>query len=82
MLNSSDLIRLQAQSIIECDKSALVDLRGIRVDNKGSVYERVDSFFTQVNNPYLFKVGDVAVKVDCGKGKSFAEALTTGICNG
>lgn len=45
------------------DKSTLVDLNDVYIDTTLPVKKRIQSFIEQVKNPYLFKVGDVAVKV-------------------
>ena len=41
----------------------LKDIRDVHIDTTKPVHERVFSFWTQIGNPYLFKVGDVKVKV-------------------
>ena len=46
----------------------LVDIRGIHIDSALPQSERVKSFIRQVGNPYMFKVGDITVRVsyaDC-----------------
>lgn len=45
------------------DKNTLVDLKDVYIDTTLPVEERIRSFIEQVKNPYVFKVGDVAVKV-------------------
>lgn len=45
------------------DKSILVDLNDVYIDTTLSVEDRIKSFIEQVRNPYVFKVGDIAVKV-------------------
>lgn len=45
------------------DKSTLVDLNDVYIDTTLSVEDRIKSFIKQVKNPYVFKVGDIAVKV-------------------
>lgn len=49
--------------IRQVDKSQLVDLNTVHIDESLPVPMRVASFVEQVGNPYCFRVGDVAVKV-------------------
>lgn len=45
------------------NKDELVDLRDIKIDRRLSVNNRMISFIKQIKNPYLFKVGDIVVKI-------------------
>ena len=55
----------------------LVDLRSVSIDKSLPVHERLCSLLTQVKNPYLFRVDDIAVKVEFSSGKSLQDALLT-----
>ena len=81
MLTKSQLDLCKAAEIALCDKSNLTDLRDITVDNSKSVRERIENFTGQVKNPYLFKVGDVIVKVAYSGGKDFSGALSSALCS-
>lgn len=41
----------------------LVDIRDVKIDGSGTLDERLKSYVEQVKNPYLFKVGNVVVRV-------------------
>lgn len=75
MINRLELEKFKILRLCDCDKNTLVDLRDIKVDTGKTVYERVESFLSQVRNPYLFKVGDIIVKVSFGAGKEFSKAF-------
>ncbi len=45
------------------DKSILKDMSDVKIDTSLPIPERVAAFLEQIKNPYVFKVGDVAVKV-------------------
>ena len=45
------------------DKSTLVDLMSVQIDDALPVSDRIASFVEQIKNPYCFRVGNVAVKV-------------------
>lgn len=79
MVTKRDLAVYSSASIQSCDRDSLVDLRDISIDRTQSVPQRVSTFFQQVHNPYLFKVGDVVVKVKYGNGKSITDALATAL---
>ena len=67
---------MKSQNIELCDKSALTDLRNIRIHTEKALPDRVLEFAEQVKNPYLFKVGDIAVSVIYCGDKSLSDALT------
>lgn len=79
MINRSELEKCKAAEIEFCDKSALADLRDINIDRGKPVTDRIESFVKQAKNPYLFKVGDVAVKVEYSGGKDFSGALSSAL---
>ena len=82
MLNYFDLINLKAVAIADCSKDSLVDLHDVKIDAEKSVPEKMNDYFEQIKNPYLFKVGDVGVKVSFGGDRSFTDALGAVISNG
>ncbi|RDY32007.1 DUF6870 family protein [Lachnotalea glycerini] len=46
------------------DKSTLVDIRDVSIDENLPVEERIRQLVEGLRNPYCFLVGDVAVKVE------------------
>lgn len=58
-----DMRSLEAVDVRAVDKSMLVDLNTVHIDETQPVSVRVASFVEQIGNPYCFRVGDVAVKV-------------------
>ena len=62
-INSESLNAMQQVDIRTVDKSALIDLNSVKIDESIPIPERVASFVSQIGNPYCFRVGDVAVKV-------------------
>lgn len=52
----------------------LVDIRNIKINVNQPIQEKIVDFVRQVKNPYLFKVGDVVVKVNFNNnGSTFQE---------
>ena len=82
MLDSFDLIMLRNVAIADCSKDSLVDLHDVKIDPSKSVPDKMNDYFEQIKNPYLFKVGDVRVKVSFGGERSFTDALGAVISNG
>lgn len=76
----SNLETMKAIDIKTVDKASLVDLNSVVIDESKSVSERVESFLQQIRNPYCFRIGNVAVKVNYKSDgptfqKSFEELL-------
>ena len=82
MLNSFDLMHLRNAAIADYSKDSLVDLRDVNIDSGKSVPEKMNDYFEQIKNPYLYKVGDVRVKVSFGGDRSFTDTLGAVISNG
>ena len=81
MLNSFDLNTLRNAAIADFPKDSLVDLRDVKIDINKSESERILKYFEQIKNPYLFKVGDMRVKVSFGTERSFTDAIGSAISN-
>lgn len=76
----SNLETMKTIDIKTVDKASLVDLNSVVIDESKSVSERVESFLQQIRNPYCFRIGNVAVKVNYKSDgptfqKSFEELL-------
>ena len=71
----TELNCMRNMDIETCDPDQLVDLRSVSIDRSLPVPERMSSFIEQVKNPYLFKVDDIAVKVEFSSGKSVEDSL-------
>lgn len=72
--DKNDVTTLKSVDIRSVDKSSLVDLNSVHIDESKPVQERVLSFLQQIQNPYCFRIGDVAVKVNYkSDGPSFQQ---------
>ena len=80
MFSSAELKNCRAADFSSYDN--FTDLREIQIDESKKVPERVENFLEQVGNPYLFKVGDVFVKVNYKDGKDLADSLITLLSDG
>ena len=80
MLSSAELMKCSAADFSSAEM--VTDLREVQIDASKPIPERVDSFLTQVSNPYLFKVGDVTVKVNYKDEKELSASLVTLLSDG
>lgn len=77
-----DLEAMQAVNIRTVDKDSLVDLNTVQIDDTQPIPERIHSFLQQIKNPYCFRIGDIAVKVNYKENgptfqQNFEELLRT-----
>lgn len=70
-----ELVIYQTRDMASCDKGQLTDLSEIEIDTELAITERIGRFIHQVGNPYLFKVGDTAVKVEFGGSAELSDSL-------
>ena len=75
MVDSFDLKLLKQVSIADSFKDELADLRDVKIDSKKPTAKKMNDFLKQVKNPYLFKVGDVRVKVSFSGKERFTDVL-------
>lgn len=67
---------LKSVDIRTVDKSQLVDLNTVVIDESKPVPERILSYLKQVKNPYAVRVGNVAVKIKYAEnGPPFEEVF-------
>ena len=73
-LTSDEITSMKNINIRSIDKTTLVDLRSVQIDASKPVQERLQSFVQQIQNPYCFRIGDIAVKVNYkSDGPSFQQ---------
>ena len=82
MLNYFDLINFKTAAIADYSKDSLFDLRDVKIDSGKSVVDKMNEYFEQIKNPYLFKVGDMRVKLSFGGERSFTDALASVFSSG
>ena len=68
-------MKLNAQVIV--DKETLVDASGFVFDNSLPLEKRAARMLEQLKNPYCFRYGDMAIKLEFAEdGPSLQELLT------
>ena len=80
MVTRVELLEMQQKNLNAIDKNQLVDIQNIKVNSKKPVNEKMEKYIKDTKNPYLFKVGDIAVKLTFNSaGDSFSHALIDAI---
>ena len=76
-MTPKDLQSFRTAALDSCDPASLTDIRTISVDRAQPTAQRTADFLNTVGNPYLFRVGDVVVKVSFDPGgKRLSDALS------
>lgn len=71
-------ISLERQALLD----ELADIRNVKIDRALPVEDRIISYVQQIKNPYMFKVGDIVVKVSYTKdGPSLQELVEQMLLN-
>lgn len=76
MLNSSQLGDMSKITIDKIDKSTLVDITAVKIDDTLPEEERMKNYLLQIKNPYCFMCGKTPVRI-CFKedGKELGDSL-------
>ena len=74
------LSALASQDINSADTKDLADISRFEIDRSLALDKRLDDFLLKVKNPYLFKVGDLTVKIKMKEnGTEFKTALLNSV---
>ena len=75
MITRTELRKYRKAELTGCNLSDLADLRTTSINRNQALDERVESFVKKVGNPYLFRVDDIAVKVEFIGTRPFSQIL-------
>lgn len=81
MISKQQLQEMQLVDPKSVSKDDLVDLRDVVLDRTLPLQLRFLDFVRQVKNLYLYKVGQIEVKIDKGGSIRFTDALARGLLN-
>ena len=81
VLNQKQLNELKQLDIKAADKNALVNMNELKIPIDEEYYFKLSDYFDFVRNPYMFRVGDVGVKVNFGNGKRFSDSIMDVVTN-
>ena len=62
-LSKEELQKMEQMDLKEAVPEDLVDIRGIEIDMKKPVPDRVEEYVRKVGNPFLVRVGEYVVKI-------------------
>ena len=75
MMYGNELISCRSADILTCDTEKLADLKQIRIPTDLPANDRMTHYLAQVRNPYLLRVGNLAVKVSFSGERELAAVL-------
>ena len=76
-LNRQEIQKMRSVNLGAVDKETLVDASGFVFDNSLSMEQRAARILEQFKNPYCFRYGDMAIKLEFAEdGPSLQELLT------
>lgn len=58
-----------------CNKSSLIDIMQVKINTDKPLEYRFDDYLRSVKNPYIFRVDDVGVKINCIGNKNFVDSI-------
>ena len=79
MITSEEMKKYAECDVTKCNKQELTDIRSIEIHG-GTASDRALDLIEKMNNPYMFVVGDVVVKVNYSGNDKFSKMLTDAIC--
>ena len=77
MLLTDALNEMKSVDIRTVNKDALVDVSGFQFDNNLTPDKRVMWIFETICNPYCFRVGDMAVKLEFAENGQISQDVMT-----
>ena len=81
MFTQKQLNNLKQKELKNTDKSELADLKDLNIPIDRFYTHKLGDYFDFVRNPYMFRVGDVGVKVNFGDGKRFSDSIMDVVTN-
>ncbi len=76
MINCELLKEMKNKNFEDLNSNELVDIKNIEIDTSKPKIEKLIDFIEKIKNPYLFKVGDIIVKIKfSNNNQSFQEKM-------
>ena len=75
MMSGKELFSCHNADILTCDTEKLADLKQVRIPTDLPANDRMTNYLAQVRNPYLLRVGNLAVKVSFSGERELASVL-------
>ena len=74
-MTENELMSFRCADILTCNPNTLADLKQVRIPAELPPQDRVTSYLTQIQNPYLFRVNKLTVKVSFYGDQELSAAL-------
>jgi len=75
-MTREELIYCCCADLTDCSPEHLVDLKQVEIDSSLPVSMKMEHFLEQVQNPYLFRVDQLIVKVSFSGTRELSSVLT------
>lgn len=75
MFTKSQLDECRKAEFNTCNMNDLPDITNLNIDIDEPIINRARKYFMDVKNPYMFRVGDVGVKINCSGDKDLSDSI-------
>lgn len=75
MFTKSQLDECRKADFNTCNMNDLPDVTNLKIDIDEPIVNRARKYFKDVKNPYMFRVGDVGVKINCSGNIDLSESI-------
>ncbi len=75
MFTKSQLDECRKADFNTCKINDLPDVTNLKIDVDEPIINRAGKYFKDVKNPYIFRVGDVGVKINCSGDKNLSDSI-------
>lgn len=75
MFTKSQLDECRKADFNTCNMNDLPDVTNLEIDIDEPIINRARKYFKDVKNPYMFRVGDVGVKINCSGDKDLSDSI-------
>lgn len=75
MFTKSQLEECRKADFNTCNMNDLPDVTNLKIDIDEQIVNRARKYFKDVKNPYIFRVGDVGVKINCSGDKNLSDSI-------
>lgn len=75
MFTKSQLDECRKVDFSSCNLNDLPDVTNLNIDVEEPIINRARKYFKDVKNPYIFRVGDVGVKINCSGDKNLSDSI-------
>lgn len=75
MFTKSQLDECRKADFNTCKINDLPDVTNMKIDIDDPIINRARKYFMDIKNPYIFRVGDIGVKINCSGDKNLADSI-------